>query len=104
MIDRVVNVCENNKKKLKSSDILYKLFYEAFRTRTNISNFCPLDPGVYGFFNFKFDDNKMPLQLFRTKYIFTFVGTWYTMIKVEGSKKLKKVNAFYVNISYQVEE
>lgn len=99
-MDRTIDVCGYLKRKFKGGDVFFKTIHEAFSTKTNVTSFCPLIPEVYGFFNFKLDFDKFPLQLSSVNYVYTFAGDWYSMVKDKSGRKTVKLNLLNINMSY----
>lgn len=102
IMDHVMNVCSILKRKIKGSDLLLKVFNTAFVESTNLSHTCPLNAGIYGFYHFKLDLNRIPLNFFMKKYIFSLHLNWYTLKKDKERKKFKEIDVFSANVSYKV--
>lgn len=99
-MDRIIDVCGYLRRKVKGGDVFFKTIHEAFSTRTNLSSSCPFVPQIFGFDHFKVDFDKFPLQLSSVKYIYTFTGRWYSMVKDKSGGKMVKRDILNVNLSY----
>lgn len=104
IIDRTIDVCGNLKRKLKKGDDLFRALFAAFTTKTNITSYCPILPGVYGYDKFQLDFDKFPPQLSSVKYIYTFTGSWYSMMKDKSRRKPVKVDFLSTNLCYHFEK